>query len=151
MRLTKLYDVIKAVRDCLKSCMTSVKFYVGTIPETKSRPSFLIDLAFSKDSRTTFLTQSRTLSIQLIYFGTLDEYKKENVIEQLETIETLRPFLNKFILNVGDRTLNFEYEIGQADEQLSITLDFKFKDSIYITQQDFEMIQNIFINEEEMS
>ena len=60
-------------------------------------------------------------------------------------------FRSKFILKVDERVLSFNYEIGKADDQLSIILDFKFKDSIVITQEDFEMIENISLNEEAIS
>lgn len=151
MLLIKLYDIIKAIRDNIKICVPVMQFYVGTIPEKPKRPSVLISLALSQDARSTFLTQTRLLSIQLIYFGPLDAEEKEEFTERLETVDALRPFLNQFILRVGDRVLNFEYEIGEADEQLSITLDFKFKDSIVITQQEYESIEHIFLNEEALS
>ena len=125
MHLTKLYDVIKAVRVSLNACSPTAKFYVGTIPESPSRPSFLIDIGYSKDTRSSFLTQSRLLSIQLVYFGPLTPDKKENPVEHFETVELLRPFLNKFILKVDERVLSFNYEIGKADDQLSIILDRK--------------------------
>lgn len=149
--MIKLYDVIKAIKDNIKICLPAIQSYAGMLPENPKRPSILFAIGQSKDIRSTYLTQSRLLSIQLIYFGPLNTEKKEEYTEHLETIDALRPFLNQFILAVGDRVLGFEYEIGVADEQLSITLDFKFKDSIVITQQDYESIEHIFLNEEALS
>lgn len=151
MHLVKLYDVIKAIKDNIKICFTEMNFYLGKLPEKPVRPSFLIMLANSKDKRSNFLSQSRLLSIQLIYFGPLNDENKEELLNQLETVEALRPFLNKFVLKVGDRALTFEHEVGEADEQLSIIIDFKFKDSIVITQEDYELIENISLNEEAIS
>lgn len=149
--MIKLYDIIKAIRDNIKICVPAMQFYVGNIPEKPKRPSILMLVAHSKDVRSTYLTQTRLLSIQLIYFGPLNTEEKEEFTERLETTDALRPFLNQFILSVDDRVLSFEFDVGEADEHLSITLDFKFKDSIVITQQDYESIEHIFLNEEALS
>ena len=131
--------------------MPAAKFYLGRLPENPSRPSFLFSIAFAKDRRSTFLTQTRALSIQIIHFGELDEDEKEDLAEQLKTVESLRGFLNRFLLKVGDRSLTFDFDIGSADEQLSILLDFKFKDSLDVSEEQFELIKEIFVNEEAIS
>lgn len=151
MLLIKLYDVIIAIKDGIKTCVPEMEFYLGRIPESPSRPSILILRVRSKNTRSTFLSQVSSLSLQLINFVPLNDEGEEELLDKLETEEKLKPFLNKYLLKVGDRCLNFEYDIGEADDQLSIILDFKFKDSIVITQEDFEMIENISLNEEAIS
>ena len=68
-------------------------------------------------------------------------------------MEELDSFLSKLNLNVKDRNLKFEYGFEEADEQLSINLDFKFKDGVVNTEYDEDqtrdMIQNIFFNDKE--
>ena len=149
--MVKIYDVILAIKSEIKKCVPAAKFYLGRLPENPSRPSFLFSIAFAKDRRSTFLTQTRALSIQIIHFGELDEDEKEDLAEQLKTVESLRGFLNRFLLKVGDRSLTFDFDIGSADEQLSILLDFKFKDSLDVSEEQFELIKEIFVNEEAIS
>lgn len=152
MHLVKYYELIKAVKNRLISCKTDLKeIYLGTIEECPERPSFLIVKAQSGNARSTFLTQKRLMSLQLIYFGPVDEVGKEDAKDHLNVIDQLSPFLDSFNLKVEDRVLTFSVDIGDADEQLSIMLDFKFNDSVVIDVQDYEMIQNISLNEEAIS
>lgn len=149
--MVNLYDVILAIKSEIKKCVPEAKFYLGHVPKSPSRPSFLLSIAFAKDKRSTFFTQTRALSIQIIYFGKLDENQKDDMADQLKTVENLRVFLNRFLLKVGDRLLTFDSEIGSADGQMSILLDFKFKDSLDVSEEQFEMVEEIFINEEAIS
>lgn len=148
--LVNVYEVMKAIKNSVKDCIPEMNFYIGDIPENPQRPSMLIDLALSKDNRSTMLTQNRLLSIQMIYFGPLKD-EKESLVSKLETIDKLRHFLNNFVLKVNDRMLNFHFEVGKADEQLSIVLDFKFKDSVIISLENYDMIESISLNEEAIS
>ena len=75
------------------------------------------------------------------------------VIRNLPIAEQKSNILSKLNLNVKDRNLKFEYGFEEADEQLSINLDFKFKDGVVNTEYDEDqtrdMIQNIFFNDKE--
>lgn len=151
MPVVKVYDVMKAVRDSIKNCLPSAEVYMGALPENPIKPSFLMTLAYLKDSRTGYDSQSRHVSIQLIYFGKSELNKEAELVDQLETLENLRSFLNKFVLKVGERNLNFEFKIGKADGQMRIRLIFIFKDSIVRPEENYEMIESITLNEEAIS
>ena len=150
MPLVKLYDIINSVKDRIISCNDKLNIYLN-LPESPERPSILIVKAQSGNARSTFLTQKRLLSLQLIYFGPVDEVGKEDAKEHLNVIDELSPFLDSFTLKVGERVLTFSVDIGDADEQLSIMLDFKFNDSIVTEESNYEMIENISLNKEAIS
>ena len=146
-------DVIYAVMREVKLCKPDSKHYLGSIPENVKRPSFLFLMSFLKDVKSNYFTKDRSVSIQIIYFGTLDSDGKDEYKDKLKTMEELDSFLSKLNLNVKDRNLKFEYGFEEADEQLSINLDFKFKDGVVNTEYDEDqtrdMIQNIFFNDKE--
>ena len=150
MPLVKLYDIINSVKDRIISCNDKLNIYLN-LPESPERPSILIVKAQSGNARSTFLTQKRLLSLQLIYFGPVDEVGKEDAKDHLNVIDELSPFLDSFTLKVEDRVLTFSVDIGDADEQLSIMLDFKFNDSIVTEESNYEMIENISLNKEAIS
>lgn len=142
---------MKAVGSALTTCDSELYIYYGDIPESPIRHSFLITKIQCINRRSTFFTQKRFFSIQLIYFGPIDKLGKENPKDKLGVVDSLSPFLNAFILKVGNRVLTFDVDVGEADKQLSIVLDFKFNDSIVIIDQEHEIIENISLNEEAIS
>lgn len=148
-------DVIYEIKKQINNKKLGSKHYLGNIPENCPRPSFLYLLSFLKDSRSSYFTKDRILNIQIIYFGIKDDDGKEIFEDKLKTIEELEQFLSSFNINVKDRNLKFDYSITEADEQLSINIDFKFKDSVvnpeYDEDQTRDMIENIFINDKELS
>lgn len=146
-----IYEIIKQI----KNKKLGSEHYLGNIPENCTIPSFLYLLSFLKDTRSSYFTKDRILNIQIIYFGIKDDDGKEIFEDKLKTIEELEQFLSSFNINVKDRNLKFEYSITEVDEQLSINIDFKFKDSVinpeYDEEQTRDMIENIFINDKELS
>lgn len=148
-------DVIYAIIKQINNKKLGSEHYLGNIPENCERPSFLYLLSFLKDSRSSYFTKDRVLNIQIIYFGIKDDDGKEIFEDKLRTIEEVEQFLSSFNINVKDRNLKFDYSITEADEQLSINIDFKFKDSVinpeYDEEQTRDMIENIFINDKELS
>lgn len=148
-------DLIYAIKNEIRLCVPGSKDYMGNIPENPKRPSFLYLLSFLKDGRSAYFTKDRALSIQIIYFGILDSNGKEIYEDKLKVMEDLGAFLDKFNINVKDRNLKFEYSFDQADNQMAINLDFKFKDGVinpeYDEDQVRDMIQDVFINDKELS
>lgn len=153
--LINVSDVIYEIIKQIKNKKLGSEHYLGNIPENCARPSFLYLLSFLKDTRSSYFTKDRILNIQIIYFGIKDDDGKEIFEDKLKTIEELEQFLSSFNINVKDRNLKFEYSITEVDEQLSINIDFKFKDSVinpeYDEEQTRDMIENIFINDKELS
>lgn len=149
-----ILDVFYALIAEFKNVLPKVKHSIGGIPENFSRPRFLYTLVFNGDNRSSCFTKDTVLDLQIIYFGLTDKYGEVDFEDNLKTMNQLKQFLSQFNLNVKDRNLKFDYSFGEADEQLTINMHFKFKDGLvnlkYDEEQAREMIERIFMNEEEV-
>ena len=152
--LINVIDVIYALMKEFKTCMPKSHHYLGRIPETYKNPAFLYLLVFNNDIRSSYFRKDVTLDLQIVYFGSKDEYGVPDFEEQMQTMFKLKTFLSTFNLWVGDRNLKFEYNFSEADEQLTINIKFKFKDEIinieFEKDQAMEMVDKILINKEEV-
>lgn len=152
--MVNILDVFYALISEFKKVMPTAKHYVGNIPESFISPCFLYLLAHSKDDRTSYFAKDTSLDIQIIYFGLNDKYGKADLEDKLKTMSQLKQFLSQFNINVKDRNLKFSYSFGEADEQVTINMQFKFKDDVinleYDELQTRDMVESIFINEKEV-
>lgn len=149
-----LVDVFYALIKEFKKCVPSSSHYFGAVPEKFKRPSFLYLLVFNADYRANYFTKDTTLDVQIIYFGETDGYTVTCLEDKLKVMSQLKAFLGSFNLYVKDRNLKFDYNFDEADEELSVNIQFKFKDGIvnkqYDEAQSMEMMERIFINEKEV-
>lgn len=149
-----LIEIIYAVIKQLKKCLPTSKHYLGKIPENFKAPGFLYILVFNSDEQSSAFTKDTTLDLQIIYFGSKDGYGVSSFEEKLYTMNELKSFLSHFNLQVKDRNLKFKYNFSEADEQLVINMQFKFKDGLvnlaYDEEQQREMMEHIYINEKEV-
>ena len=152
--LINVIDVIYAIMKEFKACMPKSRHYLGRIPETYKNPAFLYLLVFNNDIRSSYFRKDVTLDLQIIYFGSKDEYGVPDFEEKMQTMDKLKAFLSTFNLWVGDRNLKFEYNFSESDEQLTINIKFKFKDEIinieFEEDQAMELVDKILINKEEV-
>lgn len=152
--MVDILDVFYALIGELKKCIPTAKHYVGKLPENFKLPSFLYLLIFNADMQSNYFTKDTTLDLQIIYFATEDGYGVVSFDDKLQTMGKLKEFLSRFNLQVKDRNLKFTYSFGEADEQLAINIQFKFKDGVvnltYDEEQAREMIEKINISDKEM-
>lgn len=101
------------------------------------------------------LTKDVVIDLQIIYFGESDQYTGLASLEdKLNAMAALKGFLGQFNLTVKDRNLKFSYSFSEADGELVVNIQFKFKDGVvnlaYDEEQAREMIERIYINEKEV-
>ncbi len=147
--LISILDVIYAAIKKFKVCVPDSKHYFN-LPEDYNTPSFLYNIVFNKASRKTKYVKDVSLDLQIILFSNKDELGKEDYEGKIQIAEQLRSFLDTFILQVGDRYLKFDYSFGEADEQLTINMNFKFKDGVINLEESYELMQHLYINREEV-
>lgn len=149
-----ILDIFHSLVKEIKACTPTYKHYFGKIPENYKQPCYAYFLVYNGDSQSTYFVKDVVLDIQIVYFGKSDNYDTEDFEDKLNTMHKLKSFLSKFNLNVADRNLKFKYDFGQADEHLTINIQFKFKDGVVNTKYDEEqvrqMIENILINDKEL-
>ncbi|MDU6360287.1 MAG: hypothetical protein E6590_09985 [Clostridiales bacterium] len=147
--MISILDVIYAAIKKFKVCVPDSKHYFN-LPEDYNTPSFLYNIVFNKASRKTKYVKDVSLDLQIILFSNKDELGKEDYEGKIQIAEQLRSFLDTFILQVGDRYLKFDYSFGEADEQLTINMNFKFKDGVINLEESYELMQHLYINREEV-
>lgn len=147
--MVSILDVIYAVIKKFKVCVPDSKHYFN-LPEDYNTPSFLYNIVFNKASRQTKYVKDVSLDLQIILFSNKDELGKEDYEGKIQIAEQLRSFLDTFILQVGDRYLKFDYSFGEADEQLTINMNFKFKDGVINLEESYELMQHLYMNREEV-
>lgn len=150
-----LIDVFYALIKEFKKCLPGAKHYLGSVPEGIKRPSLLYLLVFNGDTRVSMLTKDVVIDLQIIYFGESDQYTGLASLEdKLNAMAALKGFLGQFNLTVKDRNLKFSYSFSEADGELVVNIQFKFKDGVvnlaYDEEQAREMIERIYINEKEV-
>lgn len=152
--MVDLLDVFYSIVGEIRKCVPKSKHYMGNLTEGFKTPSFLYLLVFNNDSRVSKFVKETSLDVQIIYFGTNDKYGKTSLEEKLKVMQQLKQFLSTFNLQVKDRNLKFSYSFNEADEQLVLNMQFKFKDGLvdpkFDENQAREMIERIFINEKEV-
>ena len=147
--MISILDVIYAAIKKFKVCVPDSKHYFN-LPEDYNTPSFLYNIVFNKASRKTKYVKDVSLDLQIILFSNKDELGKEDYEGKIQIAEQLRSFLDTFILQVGDRYLKFDYSFGEADEQLTINMNFKFKDGVINLEESYELMQHLYMNREEV-
>lgn len=127
MRIT-VKNIVQAIIDKVANCVPGAEHYKGRLEEGFSRPAFLYIPIFFRENKTNYFTSKKNLEIQIIYFGKLDGYGREDIDGRLDTESSLEGFLGQLHLQVGDRNLGFTYETKEVDEHLAIYLTFAFLD-----------------------
>lgn len=147
--MINVLDVIYAVIKNFKICIPGSKHYFN-LPEGYSTPSFLYQVVFNSNKRQTKCVKDVSLDLQIIFFSNSDELGKEDYEAKLKVADQVRAFLDTFILQVGDRYLKFDYSFGEADEQLTIDMDFRFKDGVINVEEAYDIVEHLYINREEV-
>lgn len=155
--LVKLLDIILAIvnsfNECIKDMddMADVQHEIGEY--TGDEKTFCYYLIFANERQNNKSLKECLVDLQVIYHAERDEYRgKSKLIDKLNVLDRLTQFLSQFNLNVGDRNLKFDYDVGDADGELMINLSFRFFDDLvdltYDEEQARELIQNIKLNNE---
>lgn len=148
--MINILDVIYSIVKQFKICMPTSKHYLGRLPENHQAPCFLYMLVFNGDKGQTKYVKDTTIDLQIIYFGVNDGYGGTDYEDKLKTIDSLKNFLSTFLLKVADRSLKFDYNFGDADDQLTVNMQFKFKDGVVNIDEVYDMMESIVINGEEV-
>ena len=145
--MVSVLEVIKAFSREIKDQLPKTRHYIGNLPEDKKAPCFLYLLAFHKDTQSNVSTKDCILNLQIIYFSDFN-YGKPDLTGQLSVMESLKLFLGKFHIGVNGRDLKFDYDFSIVDEQLSLNIRLKYKDSVVRAAEEYEKMMKIYINKE---
>ena len=145
--MVSVLEVMKAFSAEIKKQIPEAKNYVGNLPEKKKAPCFLHLLTFHKDTQSNVSTKDCILNLQIIYFSDFN-YGKPDLTGQLSVMESLKLFLGKFHIGVNGRDLKFDYDFSIVDEQLSLNIRLKYKDSVVRATEEYEKMMKIYINKE---
>lgn len=148
--MVKVLDVIYGVVKGFKGCMIDTKHYLGNLPENYKAPCFLYTMAFHGASRETKYVKDTSLDLQIIYFASNDGYSAADYGEKLKAMDQLKMFLDTFLLEVGDRWLKFDYRFDESDNQLTINIDFRFKECVINVEEAYDVVEHLIINGEEV-
>lgn len=156
--LVKLIDIIYALVEKFNACVVNSnnepEEYTHELGEyTGDEKTFCYYLTFVKERKSSKSIKECLVDIQVIYHGVRDKYKGDTKLnDKLKVLEDLKEFLSQFNINVGDRNLKFDYDVGDADGELMINLSLRFFDDLvdltYDEEQARELIQNIKFNNE---
>jgi len=152
--LVKLTDIIFAIvrrfDACVENSNNELGEYTHEIGEyTGDEKTFCYYLTFVKERQVNKFIKESLVDIQVIYHGLREEYKgKTKLIDKLKVLEDVKVFLSQFNIDVGDRNLKFDYDVGDTDGEIMINLSFRFYDDVidleYNEAQLRERIQNIY-------
>lgn len=152
--MVDILDIFYSLVREFKSYVPTAKHYIGSLPENFKSPYFLYRLVFNSDTKSSYFTKDVVVDIQVVYFDSKEIYPTSKLEAHLKAMSLLKGFLSQFNVDVKDRNLKFDCSFGTADEQLTIDMQFKFKDGLvnikYDEEQAREMIERIFINEKEV-
>ena len=130
MRMT-LSTLLDAVQAKIAEAIPEAEHYRGRMEEGFSRPAFLYIPIYQGEKKTNFVTSKRDIEVQIIYFGKMDGYGREDMKDRLRVQDVLDGFLNQFYLEAGERRLHFTYEIKETDGKLTYYLTFTFYDEAF--------------------
>lgn len=148
--MVSVLEVIHGLVKQFKICMPTAKHYLGNLPENYKSPCFLYVVVFNSGKRQSKYIQDCTIDIQVICFNEKDGYGRSDYADKLKTMDSLKTFLDTFMLTVAGRVLKFDYNFDEADDQLTVNMTFKFKDDVINIEETYDMIEQIFINGKEV-
>ncbi|HAR73071.1 MAG TPA: hypothetical protein DCR77_06645 [Flavobacteriaceae bacterium] len=143
--MVKVIDILHSIIKQINEQMPKSKHELGEY--TGENDTFCYYLPFVKSKQNTKFTKETLIDIQIIYHGNINYVGQTSLKEKLDTKEKLEYFLSQFILKVDDRTLSFDYDIGETDGELMINISFRYLDDVidleYNESQLREKIKNI--------
>jgi hypothetical protein len=101
-------DVINAMRALIAQSFPNIPIYISNQGEGFQRPSFFISYINSSTKNLSKLVFNNTVTIQIVYFAPLDDYKNVQMANQWQTWDTLKEIFNVGFFNVtntGSSTL----------------------------------------------
>lgn len=126
--------LLTALREQVGAAVPEAEHYKGRLEEGFSRPALYYFPIYQSEQRANVFTSKRTIEIQLLYYGTTDEYGREDFEERLRVQTAMEGIFSQGCLSVGDRWLPLVYEMKEADEKLACYLTFQFYDEAIFLQ-----------------
>lgn len=119
-------DIINSIIREISVCVPEAEHYTGKIAEGFNPPAFLYLPVFNGNGRRNAFFKDTTVEIQVVYFGKTDLYGTVVFDEKMKIAERVREFLDTYQLKVKNRKLHFNYEMREADEQLTYYIRTQF-------------------------
>lgn len=147
--MIKTENIIKSLSQELKTLYPTYKFYIGNLEEKAEYPCFLIYLGLENARGFDTELNRKTLTVDIVYFNSNRIKNNTDYLQKIKVKDNLEgKLLNKNYLVVNKNNVKFEYNIGNADDLLNITLKLTYFNSIIKESINYELIQEIIYNNE---
>lgn len=139
-------NIVKALIGEIKT-IYPYNIYIGNLEESANYPCFLIYLGLENARVFDTELNRKTLTIDIVYFNSNKVKDANDYIEKVKVKDNLEEkLLNKSHLAVSGKNIKFNYDIGNADELLNVTLKLIYFNEIIKESIDYELIQEIIYN-----
>lgn len=126
-----MQTIIDAISDKIAALYPDLYVYIDNIPEGFERPSFFVEFIQETSSPMNATTYLREISIQITYFGPLDNYYNVDVPTQYAVYEVIRTaFSGNTYIQVGDRAVKIAKFTGSnKNHEVFFEIDLETTDS----------------------
>lgn len=143
-------NIVKVLIGEIESIYPAYKIYIGNLEESTIYPCFLIYLGLENARSFDTELNKKTLTVDIVYFNSNKEKDVADYIEKVKVKDNLEEkLLNKNHLSVNGKNIKFNYDIGNADDLLNITLKLVYFNEIIKESIDYELIQEIIYNDKD--
>jgi len=96
-----MVDITNGIRALIASNFPNIPIYISNQGEGFSRPSFYVSYVNSSTKNMSKLVFNNLVTIQIVYFAPVDNYKNVDVDNQWETWDTLKSIFGNGFFNAG--------------------------------------------------
>lgn len=120
-----LSEVINSIRELIASNFPNTPVYISNTGSGFNRPSFFINYVNSNTVNLSKLVFNNLITIQIVYFAPLDDFKNVDSKNQWETFDTLKSIFDIGFFQVEDnfaKIINITGAPRSAEIYLNINL-----------------------------
>lgn len=142
--MVKTSEIIFSLVEEFKKLFSNVdNWEVEHVSQGKKRPAFFFYVSYDKRKRASYNTTQCKVIVEAIYLGEKNANGLVDYKEKYKAVDLAREFLDTYVLEVGDRTLKFDYEVGQSSDNPRFTIYFNFLDSVINHKQEKEQSRDL--------
>lgn len=121
--------------------------YIDKVPDGFVRPSFFIEFVIDNSETVNKNTTLETLFLNVIYFGTEDEYGITNTIEKQEVLKILKSIFRQGFIKVDERAISVKARSKVVDDEIALEITFEYYEQRADEVIDVELMQELEINQ----
>jgi hypothetical protein len=121
--------------------------YIDKVPDGFARPSFFIEFVIDNSDTVNKNTTFENLFLNVIYFGTEDEYGITNSIEKQEVLNELKAIFRQGFVEVDERAISVKVRSKVVDDEVALEMTFEYYEQRTDVLIDVELMQELEINQ----